>query len=172
METWSRRSEVEGLRHCKAMALLAAVVLIGACRSVGAGPDTEPTSWTLAPGWQDAPCSDEGTGVVTGTVRSVAGAPIFEARVSTKTRPCWTFTDSAGRFRLEGLPVGLTWLRAGRQGFLPDSTVLRYEGTDLTVAFALVAVEDPVQARPPGGLDLAAFDASYPSGPEDVVDRR
>ncbi len=76
---------------------------------------------------------------VVGHVRDTTGAPIGLAQVSSVGRR--TLTDSAGRFALEGLPVGDIVITFRRLGFEPhDSSMTLVAGVRDSLLVVLVAL--------------------------------
>lgn len=67
-----------------------------------------------------AAAGQQSVGAISGTVRDSGGTPVMsvEVRGGSKT-PVWTRTDSAGAYRLGGLPAGKTQLVFRRLGFEP-----------------------------------------------------
>lgn len=61
----------------------------------------------------------QGSGVVYGIVRDTEGAPIGGVEVRALETGSAAHTDSAGRYRIPGLPPGMVELRAARIGFYP-----------------------------------------------------
>lgn len=76
---------------------------------------------------------------VVGHVRDSTGTPIAAAQVTSVGRR--TITDSAGRFALEGLPIGTIVINFRRLGFGPhDSSMTLAAGPSDSVAVILVAL--------------------------------
>jgi TonB family protein len=101
---------------------------------------------------------------VAGTVRDALGAPIIEAHVGVDGMASTTLTDSLGRFRISGVPVGAAIVRARRLGFTPASASLIVPTSGLDgVAVRLTALPTvltpvPVRAR---GADFSGRLAGY-----------
>jgi iron complex outermembrane receptor protein len=70
------------------------------------------------------------TGTVYGTVRDSGGAGVAGAQVRVLSAGPAAFTDSAGRYRLEGVPAGSVTLHAARIGFDPRQVVVQLAAGD------------------------------------------
>jgi Carboxypeptidase regulatory-like domain len=60
------------------------------------------------------------TSTLVGAVVDADGAPLFGATVEEAASSTRTMTDSAGRFRLQGLQPGLSFVRVRKVGYLPE----------------------------------------------------
>lgn len=82
------------------------------------------------------------TGTVYGTVRDSGGAAIAGAQLRVLPAGAAAFTDSAGRYRLEGVPAGSVTVHAARIGFYPRQRVVQLAAGDS------VRVDLQLQANP------------------------
>ena len=97
--------------------------------------------------------AQEPQAVVQGTVRDTAGEPLSEVQISVVGTGRKTFTDSAGRFRLNAVLPGRTSLRTGLLGYISaQQTVEIAPGARVTVDFAVrpsqLIIEMPVMSVP------------------------
>ena len=72
------------------------------------------------------------TGAVYGVVRDTAGVAVAGAQVRQLPSGTAVLTDSAGRYRLDGVPAGIVTVRAARIGFYPQQLVLEVLAGDST----------------------------------------
>ncbi|HEY6060186.1 MAG TPA: TonB-dependent receptor, partial [Gemmatimonadales bacterium] len=70
------------------------------------------------------------TGTVYGTARDSGGAPVAGAQIRLLPAGAATLTDSAGRYRLEGVPAGGITIQAARIGFYPHQLVVQVAAGD------------------------------------------
>lgn len=79
-----------------------------------------------------APLAGQGaeTGTVYGTVRDSGGAAVAGAQVRRLPDGATTLTDSAGRYRLAGVPAGDVTVQAARIGFFPREIGVRVAAGD------------------------------------------
>jgi Ca-activated chloride channel family protein len=89
------------------------------------------------------------TGLIEGTVRDSAGAPIANAQVIVVSRPWTAMSDSTGHYRLGGIPAGRYTVRASAMGHgsqeVADVRVTAGAATrlDLTLAPTLAEQQRP-----------------------------
>jgi TonB family protein len=93
------------------------------------------------------------TGTLAGAVRDSSGTLIFGAEVSVAGTALRTLSDTAGRFRLPGLPSGAGALHVRRLGYRAASLPITIEpGATVSLTITLV--------RLPGELDPVVVEAS------------
>jgi iron complex outermembrane receptor protein len=70
------------------------------------------------------------TGIVYGTARDSGGAPVAGAQIRVLPAGATAFTDSAGAYRLDGVPAGSVTVHAARIGFYPRARVVQVAAGD------------------------------------------
>ncbi len=89
---------------------------------------------TSANGLTGAPLLAQQLGVITGTVTDSSGVPVLGAELAVEGAPGHAFTDDAGAFRLNGVPLGTHILSARRLGFAPFQVGVQVsDGSEATV---------------------------------------
>ena len=114
----------------------------------------------LAPAWPASGWSMQATGGVAGVVRATSGQPIVAVRVSAGTDTTrFALSDSAGAFRLAGIPVGVARVHFRRLGFVPAEFSLLIEGgADMRVQVELTPLPTrlpPIEVNRPFSPALA-----------------
>jgi hypothetical protein len=130
------------------------------------------------------PARAQGTAVLVGRITDSAGAPIVGADVRVPQLERAAFVDSAGRYRLEGLPAGRVTIVAEARGFvgkrvevaLPANGTIEQAFSLAPNARLLASVEVRARARRQLSLQLHEFDQRQHSsragrflGPDDLV---
>jgi hypothetical protein len=87
-----------------------------------------------APGTTGDPMPRTGLATVVGTVRDTLGAPRAGAHVTVDGAAGLATTDSAGRFRLSGLPAGTQTLEARAIGYAPARLTVELRNRESTEA--------------------------------------
>ena len=86
-------------------------------------------------------------GVITGTVTDSSGVPVLGAELAIEGAPGHAFTDDAGAFRLNGVPLGTHILSARRLGFAPFQVGVQVsDGSDATVAIHMKFLAEALPA--------------------------
>lgn len=124
--------------------LVALALGLGAFGAVGRTAEAQPP----------APAILVGTVLADSTKQPVAGAEVLIPSVSLRA-----VTDSAGRFRITGIPSGRRGLRVNKVGFAPLRTAVEFSTGDtvemeigLTVSFEEMAAVEIVEAQNPSRL--------------------
>ena len=112
------------------------------------------------------PSRAQGTGTITGTVRSVDSAPVARARIALEGTPLTTTAESNGAFRLAAVPAGRHSLHISMIGFAPSSLPIDLRpGETLHVRIGLEAL-DPLPLAP------VAVTAAIPAALRGFEERR
>jgi outer membrane receptor protein involved in Fe transport len=128
------------------------------------------------------------TGVITGTVTSMSGAPLPDVAVYTSAPRRATTTDGGGRFHIGGIPAGTVNLVAQRLGLAVDTvsvTVrggasarvdMRLRAAATVVAPVVVSATRELQRRSEGSVTIDALGATeirqtHAGHPKDIMNR-
>jgi Carboxypeptidase regulatory-like domain/TonB-dependent Receptor Plug Domain len=99
-----------------------------AAASPGAGtPPGQGTSSAISAGPPDTIQAKAGQSILSGVVVDSGGRTVFGATVQAMSTAISTVSDSSGRFRLQALPPGLTFIRVRKIGYLSEYFPLALE---------------------------------------------
>ena len=87
---------------------------------VAVAPPMTPETAPAGAGVDTTGTSNSRTSTLVGSVVDVDGAPLFGATVEEAASSTRTMTDSTGRFRLQGVQPGLSFVRVRKVGYLPE----------------------------------------------------